>query len=211
MARTKISTYEKNLVDQIATSATECLSDGVAEDTNADGVDDTNLLTDLLPIADFNTAFPPGSSGRTKFEQGLKQSALPIIKHTAPVGWYAQVSPPSPGIITIPSGAVAEVAWLSVPPSEAPSTDRRMLITANLSGYASAPNQLVRFYVSYSNLSGSQNTDQRRFFFNESGSHRHMSGSWVVNVPARVSQFQLLVIGPFTYDFNDFFDLSVWG
>lgn len=210
MAQLLINPAEEALIDSIKDDARKQNAEGISIDTNADGTGDTGYCLKVpLPTPNFDQLVPLGSERDEKMADILRSTYVPLVRRTIPIKYHANQPSVFP---TIQFDGIATLISLSIPASQRPSAAREVFIAADFTAYSSLGNTLLEFWVE---VDGTPST-RFRYYFNEGGSHRTVSGKWLVTLPIRAQNVVLKGYrnsggGDIVLNTDDFVALSIWG
>lgn len=210
MAQLLINPTEQALIEGIKDDARKQNSEGISVDTNADGTGDTGYCLKVpLPVKNFEQLVPLGSARNDQMEDMLRSTFVPLIRRTVPIKYHASQTSVSP---TIQFDGIASLISLTIPASQRPSVAREVFVAADFTAYASIGNTLLEFWVEVDGVASSR----FRYYFNEGGSHRTVSGKWLLTLPVRATSIVLKGYrnsggGDIVLNTDDSVALSVWG
>lgn len=212
MAQLLINPAEEALIDSIKDDARKQNAEGISIDTNADGTGDTGYCLKVpLPTKNFDQLVPPGSERDEKMADLLRSTYAPLVRRTVPIKYYASQNSVSP-TVQLDGAGIGTLLTLTIPTSQRPSVPREIFVAADFTAYSSLGSTMLEFWIEVDGSASSR----LRYYFNEGGSHRTISGKWLVTLPVRATTVALKGLrvtggGDVVLNTDDFVALSVWG
>lgn len=202
-----INIDEQASVEALKTDIRLTLSDGLSIDTDADGTGNTGYATKTLPVKNFSAYNPAGSETDATVADGLRGSMAPLVRRIGPVGFQVEQNGFSSSFTT---STVILSATLGA--GSRLSAVRSMHASVNFSAQVSVAGTGLEYWIEVDGVA----TTHRTFMFNESSSHRSVSSSWIVTMPARSANLVLRAqrytgTGLISLDPHDCATLTFWG
>lgn len=209
MATFPISTAEQNVLEQIKNDGISISANGVSIDTDGNLVGDNPYIVDLpMPVKNWNTLVPAGSTLEKKVSDGLRVAALPVIRQTMPIGWHDEHI----GLGHSITGSNFTLNKFSIPQSQILQAARQVMVTVSWSAFSTVASTTVQYWIDVNGTA----TTAFPYVFNEANSHRSMSGNWLVTIPPGTVSITFFAVrtsgtGVITMDSGDFSALTLVG